>query len=137
MTGRELVELDEAWAATAVRGDVDAIMAFWTEDAVLYPEGQPPLYGKRAIREFIERRHSKPGYRISWTPSCAGIEPFAGMGYTLGEGAVTLVDDAGAATELNGRYVAIWQREDDAWRCAVKCWNSSPRQPPAGPRADP
>jgi len=128
MTGRQLVELDETWAAAAATDDLDAVMAYWTDDAVMYPEGLPSLHGKPAIRQFLASRRSKPGYRISWMPSCAGVDERGSMAYTLGEAAATIVDDAGSTRDLNGRYVAIWRRESGQWRCAVKCWNSSPRE---------
>jgi ketosteroid isomerase-like protein len=132
MTGRELVGLDERWATATVEGDVDRIMTFWSDNATLYPEGHPPVYGKPAIREFIERRQSRPGSRITWTPCCAGIEEGGSMAYTLGEGSASVVDDAGVARELHGRFVAIWRKEGSEWRCTVKCWNASPREHPAG-----
>lgn len=130
MTGRGLVELDEAWAVAARDGDVDEIMDFWTESAVLYAPNLPALYGKQAIRDLIEKRRTDPAHRITWTPSCAGIEPGGSMAYTLGEGTVTLADDAGVPREQFGRYVAVWRREPDRWRCAVKCW--TPSVPGAG-----
>jgi ketosteroid isomerase-like protein len=133
ISGRQLVELDESWAAAAATDNLDVIMNYWTDDAVLYPEGHLPLYGKLAIREFIERRRSKPGHRISWTPTCAGIDEQGGMAYTLGEGATMVADDSGETTELTGRYVAIWRWDNGHWRCAVKCWNSSPAERAAAP----
>jgi ketosteroid isomerase-like protein len=133
ISGRQLVELDESWAAAAATDNLDVIMDYWTDDAVLYPEGQLPRYGKLAIREFIARRRSRPGHRISWTPTCAGVDEHGGMAYTLGEGSATIVDESGEPCELTGRYVAIWRWDNGRWRCAVKCWNSSPREATFGP----
>ena len=127
MTGRGLVELDESWAAAAASDDLDAIMDFWTESAVMYAPNVPPLYGKKAIRELLEHRRSQPDYRITWVPGCAGIDERGSMAYTLGEGTVTLPDESGVAREFGGRYVAIWRNDGDRWRCAVKCWTPAPR----------
>ncbi len=127
ISGRELVELDERWATAAASNDLDAIMDFWDENAVLYAPDLPPLYGKLAIREFLERRRMRPDHRIRWVPTCAGADEVGSMAYTLGELTVTQPDDTGTATTLTGRYVSIWRRDGDRWRCAVKCWTPSPR----------
>lgn len=124
--GRDLVGVDESWATAAAAGDVEAVMEFWTEHAVLYAPNLPPLYGKQAIRELIQKRHGDPGYHVGWTPSCAGVDDCGAMAYTLGSGTVSLPDDSGVRRELGGRYVAIWQKEDGRWKCAVKCWTPSP-----------
>jgi len=92
----------------------------------LYAPDTPQLHGKNAIREFMESRRAKPGDRISWVPCCAGLDECASMGYTLGQGRVTLADESGAPRDRNGRYVAIWRRDGERWRCAVKCWTPSP-----------
>lgn len=126
MTGRALVELDESWAAAAAAKDLDAVMEFWTDDAVMYVPDLPALHGKNAIREYLESRRAKSGKRVSWTPCCAGLDERGSMAYTLGTGVIPLVNQSGADHDRNGRYVAIWRRDDARWRCAVKCWTPSP-----------
>ncbi len=126
MTGRALVELDEAWAAAAASRNIDASMDFWAESAVVYLPDLPPVYGKTAIREIIDRRPPGVVYEVSWTPSCAGVDEHSSMAYTLGEGHVSVVDESGVTHTRHARYVAIWQRQDDRWRCAVKSWTPMP-----------
>lgn len=127
MTGRALVEFDESWAAaSSAANDVEVVMEFWTDDAVMYVPDLPPLHGKKAIRELLESRRAQAGYRTSWTQCCAGLDERGSMGYTLGTGAVSLADASGTPRERSGRYVAIWRRDDGRWRCAVKCWTPSP-----------
>lgn len=99
-------------------------MAVWTEDAVIYPAGRRPIYGKPAIRDFFEHHGSQAGEPIAWSPTCAGVDPRGTMAYTLGTMAATPVEASGARGQQPGHYVAIWRREDGRWRCAVKCWNA-------------
>ncbi len=123
MTGRGLVELDDAWAARAAASDVDGVMEYWTDDATMYLPDSPPLQGKGAIRGYFE---SGGGKARSWAPCCAGIDDGGSMGYTLGQGSVSAAAGSGAPGERNGRYVAIWRNDDGRWRCAVKCWTPAP-----------
>lgn len=133
MTGRALVELDEAWAAAAASGKMDASMDFWTESAVVFLPNLPPAHGKTAIREIVDRRPPGLVHEMSWTPSCAGIDERGSMAYTLGEGHVSVTDGAGATHKLHARYVAIWRKEADRWRCAVKSWTPMPSDSPGKP----
>lgn len=127
MTGRSLVEYDESWARAAASNDLDEFMDFWTEHAVLYLPNAPPFHGKAAIREMIERSRTIAMINVSWTPCCSGIDANGTMAYTLGEGKSIYPSESGTAHEYTGRYVAIWQRESDRWRCAVMSWTPSPR----------
>lgn len=42
------------WAAAWAAGDAVAIAEFYAEDAVLLPQNQPPIVGKKAIRSGYE-----------------------------------------------------------------------------------
>lgn len=123
MTGRGLVELDEAWAKSAATGDEAAATAYLTDDAVMYLPDQPPIYGKPAVAKLLS---SRPGRGMSWMPCCAGIEEQGTMAYTLGEGVLSRIGEDGAAQDRKARYVAIWRLDDGRWRCAVKCWTPAP-----------
>jgi ketosteroid isomerase-like protein len=48
----ELLRRDAEWAAAASEGrDVERILSFWTEDAVVLPPGLPAVAGKAALRQ--------------------------------------------------------------------------------------
>jgi ketosteroid isomerase-like protein len=52
---QRLLQRDAEWATIASQGrDVDRILSFWTEDAVVYPPGMPVVSGKAALRAYVE-----------------------------------------------------------------------------------
>lgn len=122
-----LLQRDRDWAAIAAEGlDVDRILAFWTEDAIVVPPGTPILRGKAAIREYVKGSLAIPGFRIHWRPASASVSPDGTLGYTTGENAVTVPGPDGKLVTVAGRYATVWRREGGDWRCVVDIWNSGP-----------
>jgi len=46
--------LAENWRCGWLAGDVEALLALYADDPVLMPWGQPPVFGKDAIRPFYQ-----------------------------------------------------------------------------------
>jgi len=40
-------------ALAAAGRDIDGILDFWTDDAVVYPPGMPVVAGKAALRAYV------------------------------------------------------------------------------------
>jgi hypothetical protein len=50
----KLLRLDAEWADLAASGkDVDRIVSYWSDDAILMFPGQPVLKGKLALRAYV------------------------------------------------------------------------------------
>jgi ketosteroid isomerase-like protein len=125
---KRLLARDAAWAAAAAQGrDIERILEFWTDDAIVYPPGLPAVVGKAALRSYVQASLAIPGFRISWTSSESNVSPDGQFAYLLSENAVTAPDHTGQLTTTRGRAVTVWRRESDgAWRCAVDIWNAEP-----------
>jgi len=125
-----LLKADIEWAATAGTTDVERIVSFWTDDAVIYPPRQAAVAGKAAIRRYVGDSLKIPGFSVSWKPAAAVVSASGDLGYTTGTNSFTFPDDHGRPTTSNGRYVTVWRKERDGrWRCVVDFWNDAP--PPA------
>jgi ketosteroid isomerase-like protein len=125
---KRLLERDAQWAAAAAEGrDIERILEFWTEDALVFPPGLPAVAGKAALRAYVQASLGVPGFRITWTASDARLSPDGQLAYLLGENAVTAPGPTGQLTTTRGRAVTIWRRDiDGEWRCAVDIWNAEP-----------
>ena len=119
---------DAEWAALASKGsDIEAILSYWTDDAVVIPPGQPSIVGKAALREYVKASLQIPGFSISWKSSDAVLSPDGRMAYLCGENQVTMDGPDGVRGTFRGRAVTVWRKEDDGeWRCAVDIWNEPP-----------
>jgi ketosteroid isomerase-like protein len=125
---RDLLQRDREWAALASQGsDVERILAFWSDDAIVVPPGQPAVRGKRAIREYVQGALAMPGFQIRFQPASASVSADGTLGYTTGENSVTFPGADGRLVTVVGRYATIWRREPTGeWRCVVDIWNSGP-----------
>lgn len=127
-----LLQVDRAWAATSLSGNVDSIVSYWAEDARVLGPGQPVLQGKAAIRSMVASSLAIPGFRITWTPETAVVSASGDLGYTSGENEITAPDNAGHLTRTVGRYITVWRKGiDGQWRCIEDISNSGPSPRPA------
>jgi uncharacterized protein (TIGR02246 family) len=121
-----LLQRDAEWAAAAYEGrDLERVLSYWTDDAVVFVPGLPPVAGKEALRQYVQGSMQIPGFRISWTSTAVTLSPDGNLAYMFSQNAVTMNGPDGTPATTEGRGVTIWRRESDGeWRCAVDIWNS-------------
>ena len=125
--GEALMERSRSWSELAQTGDVDSMMAYWAEDAVMMPPGMPPLEGKAAIREFVEEGMSAPGFEIRWEPRSVHVARSGDLAYMLERNVMTVNDSLGNPVTTHGKVVTVWRKgPDGTWRNVVDMWNEAP-----------
>ena len=123
-----LLAADTAWAAAAKSGDVERTLEFWTDDAVIYFPDRPVVAGKPAIREFVTKNRSVPGFSISWTPSEAVVAESGEFGYTSGTAEVSFPAPDGTVVTRKGNYLCTWRKQaDGSWKCPMEISNFRPQ----------
>ena len=122
------METDQAWSQAASEGkDVEKVVAYWTDDAVIVPSGAPIISGKAAIRNYVKESFATPGFKISWKTMDAAVSTDGTMGYTTAESSFTFPGPDGKLQSQTGRGVAIWRRDSNGqWRCVYDTWNHGP-----------
>lgn len=124
---KELLKRDADWAALASRGaDVETIVSYWTDDAIVLPPGQPAITGKAALREYVLNSLRTPGFNITWRATDAVLSPDGNLAYLMGDNRITLQGPTGKPMTILGRAVTVWRKEGGQWRCAVDIWNDPP-----------
>ena len=107
--------------------DIDRILSYWTDDAVVLPPAVLTIVGKTALREYAESSLQVPGFQITWSSSDVVLSPDGNQAYMFSKNAVTLNGQDGAPVDDEWRAVTIWRREPDGeWRCAGDIWNAEP-----------
>jgi uncharacterized protein (TIGR02246 family) len=126
--GTALLRRDAEWANAASAGkDVEKIVSYWSEDAVVLPPGQPELRGKAAIRAYVSGSLKIPGFRIHWKSSNVRFSPDGNLAYMDGANEVTVPGANGKPVTQHGRGITVWRRDPDGqWRCVVDIWNDPP-----------
>ena len=91
-----LLRRDAEWILAASEGrDIERILSFWTDDAVVLPPDLPAIIGKAALRQYVESSLQVPGFRITWSTDEAVLSPDGQFAYLLGNNAVTMHDPTG------------------------------------------
>jgi ketosteroid isomerase-like protein len=130
----KLLRRDAEWADLASAGkDVEKIVSYWSDDAVLIFPGQPLLEGKAAIRAYVAESLNTPGFRIHWVSERPVFSPDGKLAYMRGKDELTAPGPHGAPVTVHLRGISIWRLDADGqWRCVVDMSNE---EPPATPVA--
>lgn len=106
------------YVAASNRGDADALMALYAEDAVLLPPDHEPIEGREAIGEFW-RQGTDQGLEVS----TLRVDTDGKLGYLVGRYRLPATEDEPADS---GKYVMCLERQrDGSWLLTADIWNSS------------
>jgi ketosteroid isomerase-like protein len=107
------------WMEAFSAKDIDAMAAFYAEDAVLLPPNAPAIFGRDAVRATIQEMFA------------------AGIGIELEDLEMNVVGDLGykagryrtrgedGSLVDRGKYIEIWSKVDGKWVLHRNIWNSS------------
>lgn len=120
-------ENSAAFSQNLVAGDIDAVVAAYTDDAKIFPGGQDILRGSEAIRRYWtpgpDRKSQTVYHRVNQEEiSITGSEAYD-WGYYEGR---TRYED-GKETPWKGKYVIVWKETaPGVWKIYLDIWNRVP-----------
>ena len=106
------------WAKVAATGDMDKVLTYFADDAVMISAGRPPVRGREALRAFLAETSNIPGFRIRWEPLEAKVS--GDMGYMLERTEMTMNGPDGRPVTQHLQAVTIWRKQGDgSWKNVV------------------
>jgi len=123
----EIAAASERWEQALNSGDVEAIVALYTDDARLLPPNMELQQGHDGVRASFEGMVAAglKGQLDSTEALVAGD-----IGYRLGTYVLTAPDGTVAD---RGKYIETWKNDGGEWKISNDIWNSDlPPPPPAG-----
>ena len=131
--GQRLLQRDAEWSELASAGkEVDKAASYWSDDAVIIPQGQPVIEGRAAIRAFVASSFQTPGFNIHWKSEKPVFSPDGKLAYMRSTDRITVPGPNGALLTVPGRGMTVWRVDSDGlWRCVVDIWNDPPAIPTA------
>lgn len=116
----KIMKLSQEWSQSASTKDVEKVVSYWADDAVLMSAGQPALEGKAAIKQMVEESFKTPGFAISWQPKKVVVSENGDMAYLIEDSQVSFSDSTGKVTTMNNQAVSIWRKQPDgSWKNVV------------------
>jgi len=125
-TAEDLMQADRDFSQMAQNGEVrDAFTAYAANNAIMMNPGQDFIHGDGAVHAFLDAWPD--GIQLSWDPIGGMIAESSDLGFTYGTYISLGSDDEGNQVQSHGKYVTIWQRQDDgSWKFVLDGGNSSP-----------
>ena len=124
---KKLMEVSREWAKTAQSGDVQQILKFWSEDAILMTPDQGKLTGHAQLGKMIEGAGQIPGFEVNWEPKEAHVAKSGELGYVIAHKYVKVPDESGTIKTFYFVEVGIWQKQKDgSWKNTVDIYNPDP-----------
>jgi len=108
-----------AWMEAFSAKDIEAMTAFYAEDAVLLPPNAPAIFGRDAISATMQEMFAA-GLGIELED--LEIKVAGNLGYKAGRYRTTAAD--GSLVD-RGKYIEIWSKIDGTWVLHRDIWNSS------------
>jgi len=110
----EIQAMEDAFAAGEKAKDVDAVAAYYADDAISYNRNEPPSVGMAAIKEKINKGFAKDtagNYNVYKV-----VDLFAEGNTATEIGSWTQMNAAGEKME-NGYYMSYFQKKDGKYKC--------------------
>ena len=117
----QILKQSSAFSAAYMAGDYDVMVAIYTTDGKIMPNGTPIIEG----HENIKARWILPaGDQVTQHKSTpVEIRITGNIAYDFGYYEGETVKSSGERQTWKGKYVIIWRKENNTWRMYVDIWN--------------
>jgi uncharacterized protein (TIGR02246 family) len=116
-------ERSRQWEAAVDAKDLDAIMGFYTADAVEMPANGAAAVGHDAIRSWFESWLMEPGVSDTFSGEMVEVAASGDMAYERGTYRFAMDTPRGRIEDV-GKYLTLWKKIDGQWLVAVDIANS-------------
>lgn len=122
---REIMRLDAAGAAAALRRDAAGTLASYGDD-IVYCGSRGVALGEDGIAAAWKSWFSPGGPLVTWTPDRAGVAASGDLGWSAGRSRAEIKDAQGRPAVLTGEYVTVWSKGSGGWKGVMDLAGSRP-----------
>lgn len=124
----KLMQLSKAWAKSVKNKNVEEMLSYWADDAILMSPNEPAVVGIDSLRAMVERSMKIPGFEINWNPQEAYVSKSGDLGYVIFKNYMTMpIDTLGNTRTIYNKGVEIWKKQADGnWKNVVDISNADP-----------
>lgn len=111
----------DAWNAAYNAGNVEAILALYSDDAVVMPPNVAAITGLASLKEYLAK--DVAASKLAGITSKDGVSQVAISGDLAWHAGTSLFVDAADKVVQTGKYVEIWRRTSGRWLLVRDIWN--------------
>lgn len=120
-----LAERAHQFSAAYMAGDIEGMMDFYTEDAVLFPDNSEYIRGTEAIKNYWTLPEGRRITHHKLIP--VEVEVSGAMASDFGHYEISGENNGVAWGPSHGKYMVVWKLEADGqWRMYLDMWNRRP-----------
>jgi ketosteroid isomerase-like protein len=120
-----LAEAAEAYHAAAAAKSVEAVVAFYADDALMIPPNAPLVEGLGGVRGYRFGFIETPGVSLDFELVRVEVSAAGDIGWTFARGDITIERPDGPPGSDVVRDFHTWRRQaDGSWKIVVDMWNS-------------
>jgi uncharacterized protein (TIGR02246 family) len=123
MSAAEIAANNRAFENAVETGNVDAITALLTPDAVALPPDGPVVTGRDSVSQLWAsaiREHGMTSCRISTDT----LDVVGGMASEIGHATMTMAPPGGKSETARIKYLVVWKQLNGNWLLHRDIWNS-------------
>lgn len=120
----ELGQMNRDFVLALNAKDAKKAASYYAEDAVLYPPGEAPVIGRKAIEAYWKGAIETGGVRDA-TVETIDAKSSGDLGYEIGAFTLTANGPDGKPVTDRGRFVELLRRGSDGrWYSTMGMWNA-------------
>ena len=124
-SARQITIADAAMQKAVADKDLDLIVSFYADDAVLLPTAEPIVVGKPAIRDEWRHILAIPDFQNRSELTRVDVSSGGDMAYSMGTYVALMLGEDGTPASEPGKYLTVWKREaGGAWRIVADTYNT-------------
>ncbi|MCU1288284.1 MAG: hypothetical protein JWN60_513 [Acidobacteria bacterium] len=104
------------------RADAAGLAALYTDDTRLLPPGFPMMSGREAVQSFWQSAMDT-GIKAARLETVE-VESEGNLASEIGRFVLTVQPHGGESTEMTGKYLVVWKKQDGAWKLHIDIWNT-------------
>ncbi|HJT81761.1 MAG TPA: SgcJ/EcaC family oxidoreductase [Chthoniobacterales bacterium] len=125
-------DLDDQWSKASEAKDLDKLISFYSDDAIVLPPNAAAVTTKDGIRNVWKEILNTPGATLTWKTTRVEVSKSGDMAYASGTYDFVMKDAGGKSTTERGKYLEVWEKEADGkWKCGADMWSSDAAATPS------
>jgi len=105
--------------------NLEQIVSFYADDAVLLPTAEPIVVGKAEIRKEWAHILAIPNFQNKSETTKIDVSSSGDMAYSMGSYVATMMGEDGNLATEPGKWLSVWKRQaDGSWRIVADTYNT-------------